>query len=204
MTSESGNPEDSELEAGKQTQSQRDTEPQGSAGAEVDQVFDEVLEEVQAPVERTSDQRVLDAEAEALRARAEMENFRKRMQRDSEQQLKYANMSLIRDLLEVWDNLQRAMDAANGEETAQGTKALCDGVSMVSQQMSDVLGKFGCKRVDALGVEFDPNVHEAISQMPSDEYAAGIVMNEVAVGYVLHDRVVRPSHVIVSTGKAEG
>ena len=150
--------------------------------------------------ERSPDERVAEAEKEALRARAEMENFRKRMQRDLEQQIKYANLPLVRDLLEVWDNLQRAMGAAEGENPS--TKALREGVAMVSQQMTDVLSRYGCRRIDALGETFDPNVHEAISQMSSDEYESGKVMNEVAVGYLLHDRVVRPSQVIVSTGPA--
>lgn len=140
---------------------------------------------------------------EVLRVRAEMENFRKRMQRDSDQQLKYANVPLVRDLIEVVDNLNRALDAA-GQETASAPQAaaLRDGVQMVVEQLASVLVKYGCKRIESVGHEFDPNVHEAIAQMPSPEHAAGVVMQEVAAGYVLHDRVVRPSSVIVSTGPA--
>ncbi len=168
-------------------------------GEETDQALEQDFQaDVDAGSQKTSDRRVLEAEKEALLARAEMENFRKRMQRDFDQQIKYANLPLMKDLLEVWDNLQRAIEAADGDEPA--TKALRDGVSMVSQQMTDVLNKFGCKRIDSLGLPFDPNVHEAISQMPSDEYEAGKVMHEAAVGYLLHDRVVRPSHVVVSRG----
>ncbi|MFN3190431.1 MAG: nucleotide exchange factor GrpE [Aureliella sp.] len=163
---------------------------------DVDELFDEVLDETPQP--KSDNERVIEAEKAALLAKAEMENYRKRIVRDMEQQLKYANMPLIRDLLDVWDNLQRAVGAAEVDDPA--TQALRDGVSMVSQQMTDALAKYGCRRVEALGEEFDPNFHEAISQMPSDEYEAGKVMNEVGVGYVLHDRVVRPSHVIVSTG----
>ena len=149
----------------------------------------------------TDDERVLEAERQVLLARAEMENFRKRMQRDSEQQLKYANLALLRDLLDVVDNLNRAMDAAKSD--TNNSQALLSGVQMVGQQMLSVLAKFGCKPIEAEGVEFDPNVHEAISQMPSEQYAAGIVAQEVAVGYLLHDRVIRPSSVIVSTGPAK-
>lgn len=163
---------------------------------DVDDLFDEVLDETPQP--KSDNERVIEAEKAALLAKAEMENYRKRIVRDMEQQLKYANMPLIRDLLDVWDNLQRAVGAAEVDDPA--TQALRDGVSMVSQQMTDALAKYGCRRVEALGEEFDPNFHEAISQMPSEEYEAGKVMNEVGVGYVLHDRVVRPSHVIVSTG----
>ncbi len=151
-----------------------------------------------------------EASREVLRVRAEMENYRKRMQRDSDQQLKYANVPLVRDLIEVVDNLNRALDAAS-QESAGSTQqtgitqsaALRDGVQMVLEQLASVMGKYGCKRIESVGHEFDPNVHEAIAQMPSPEHAAGVVMQEVAAGYLLHDRVVRPSSVIVSTGPAK-
>ncbi|MEM8736805.1 MAG: nucleotide exchange factor GrpE [Planctomycetota bacterium] len=181
----------SDVDASAQTQPE-----QPERADEVDELFEEVLDETPQP--KSDNERVIEAEKAALLAKAEMENYRKRIVRDMEQQLKYANMPLIRDLLEVWDNLQRAVGAA--EEDNPSTQALRDGVTMVSQQMTDALAKYGCRRVEALGEEFDPNFHEAISQMPSEEYEAGKVMNEVGVGYVLHDRVVRPSHVIVSTG----
>ena len=138
------------------------------------------------------------AEAEVLRSRAEMENYRKRMQRDSDQQLKFANVPIVRDLLDVIDNLNRAIEAARGDET--NTKALIDGVQMVSQQFNDALAKHGCKPIQAVGTTFDPNIHQAIAQMPSQEVPAGTVAMEVAVGYMLHDRVIRPAQVIVSTG----
>lgn len=138
------------------------------------------------------------AEAEVLRSHAEMENYRKRMQRDSDQQLKFANVPIVRDLLDVIDNLNRAIEAARGDET--NTKALIDGVQMVSQQFNDALAKHGCKPIQAVGTTFDPNIHQAIAQMPSEEVPAGTVAMEVAVGYMLHDRVIRPAQVIVSTG----
>lgn len=158
----------------------------------------------------TLESQLAESEREVLRVRAEMENFRKRMQRDSDQQLKYANVPLIRDLVEVVDNLNRALDAAKQESVggaqqalASQTAALRDGVQMVLDQLASALSKYGCKRIESVGHEFDPNVHEAIAQMPSPEHAAGRVMQEVSAGYLLHDRVVRPSSVIVSTGAAK-
>ncbi len=163
---------------------------------------DELGAEAHAPsgVEESLESRLLESNREVLRARAELENFRKRMQRDSDQQLKYANVPLIRDLVEVVDNLSRATEAA--QQDSANTSALRDGVTMVLNQLGAVLGKFGCKRIESVGFTFDPNIHEAIAQMPSDEYAVGMVAQEVAAGYMLQDRVVRPSSVIVSTGKA--
>ncbi len=138
------------------------------------------------------------AEQEILRGKAELENFRKRMQRDADQQLKFANVPIVRDLLDVIDNLNRALEAARNDET--NTKALVDGVQMVSQQFTDVLSKHGCKSIESIGVPFDPNYHQAIAQMPSADHESGVVAQEVAVGYMLHDRVIRPAQVIVSTG----
>ncbi len=140
------------------------------------------------------------AQQEVLRIRAEMENQRKRMQRDADTQLKFANVPLVRDLLDVIDNLNRAVDSAKSDEAT--IKSLLDGVQMVSQQFTTVLGKHGCKPIYAVGSDFDPNFHQAIAQMPSAEHAAGKVAMEVAVGYMLHDRVIRPATVMVSTGPA--
>lgn len=156
--------------------------------------------------EKTVEQRLAEAERNVLMAQAEMENFRKRMQRESDQLLKYANLPLVRDLLDIIDNLNRASDSAKSEAAksdaskSETSQALLAGVAMVTQQFTTVLAKYGCKPIESTGKQFDPNIHQAISQMPSAEHAAGTVANEVAVGYMLHDRVVRPSCVIVSTG----
>ncbi|MGN6133450.1 MAG: nucleotide exchange factor GrpE [Aureliella sp.] len=138
------------------------------------------------------------AETEVLKSHAEAENFRKRIQRDWEQQLRYANLPLVRDILDVVDNLKRATEAASSD--SGNSSALRSGVEMVVQQLTGTLAKFACKPIEALGQPFDPNYHEAIAQMPSPDVPAGHVLQEVAVGYLLHDRVIRPSQVIVSTG----
>ncbi len=131
-----------------------------------------------------------------LRAQAELENYRKRAARDTEQQIKFANVALVRDLLEVVDNLDRATAAA---ESAQEAGALLQGVRMVQQQLASILAKYHCFPIEAVGQPFDPNYHEAISQVPSDR-PAGIVIQQASVGYRMHDRVIRPSHVVVSAG----
>ena len=134
-----------------------------------------------------------------LQAQAELENFRKRMIRDSEQQLRFATAPLLRDIIEVLDNLNRALQSA--KKDSGGEAGLVEGVTLVHGQLLNALAKHHCVRIEALGQLFDPNLHEAISQAPSDEYDAGVVMLEAAAGYRLHDRVLRPSQVIVSTGK---
>ena len=145
------------------------------------------------------EQQVAEFRDRELKAQAELENFRKRLLRDTEQQIKYALVPFVRDLMEVVDNLNRATDAA----TASGsTDSLVSGVKLVQSQLTTVLSKHNCKPIVSVGQVFDPNLHQAITQQPSAEYAAGIVTYETSVGYILHDRVVRPSMVIVSTGPA--
>ncbi len=145
------------------------------------------------------EQQVAEFRDRELKAQAELENFRKRLLRDTEQQIKYALVPFVRDLLEVVDNLNRATDAA----TASGsTDSLVSGVKLVQSQLATVLGKYDCRPIASVGQTFDPYHHQAISQMPSAEHAAGIVTHETSVGYILHDRVIRPSMVIVSTGPA--
>ena len=98
------------------------------------------------------------------------------------------------------DNLQRLIAAS---EKAPGAESLVEGARMVAQGFEAVLARHHCRRVEALGQPFDPAFHEAISQQHSDEHPPQTVVNVVQEGYVLHDRVVRPSKVIVSAGRAE-
>jgi molecular chaperone GrpE len=145
------------------------------------------------------EQQVADLKERELKAQAELENFRKRLLRDTEQQLKYALLPFVRDLVEVVDNLNRASDAAASNNSTDGLVA---GVKLVQHQLHQVLAKYSCRPIEALGQVFDPNYHQAIAQHPSSEYPAGKVSLETSVGYVMHDRVIRPSMVIVSTGPA--
>jgi len=135
-----------------------------------------------------------------LRLQAEMENLRQRTAREIRDERRYAAMPLVRDILDVVDNVDRAIQAA--EQTADAESVL-EGLRLVAQQLQGTLAKHNCKSIDAIGEPFDPNLHEAIQQMPSEEQPAGNVSLVTQVGYQLHDRVVRPSQVIISTGAAE-
>jgi molecular chaperone GrpE len=99
--------------------------------------------------------------------------------------------------LPVFDNLQRAIDAA--QQSSDG-KNLLEGVQMVATQLEAILQQHGCVRIETVGAAFDPNQHEAIAQEPSTEHPAGTVTRATQVGYKLHDRVIRPAQVFVSTG----
>ncbi|MBI2479912.1 MAG: nucleotide exchange factor GrpE [Planctomycetia bacterium] len=145
----------------------------------------------------TLQEQLEEANYRVLRAQAELENFRKRARRDMDEQRQYANLPLVSDLIPAFDNLDRALEAAEQNENATG---LLEGVKMVAIQIQSILQQHNCRRVTAIGGEFDPNVHEAIAQEPSQEIPAGNITREVRVGYQLHDRVIRPAQVMVSTG----
>ena len=134
-----------------------------------------------------------------LKSQAEFENFRKRIRRDAEEEVRYACLPLIRELLPVIDNLERATQAAEQSGTAG---SLADGVKLVAAQFNTALEQHGCLRIAALGEEFDPHLHQALAQEASEEYAAGRVSRVLQAGYKLHERVVRPAQIFVSTGPA--
>jgi molecular chaperone GrpE len=133
-----------------------------------------------------------------LRVHAELDNYRKRAARELDERLRYANLGLLRDILPVIDNVDRAIEAADKNADAA---ALLEGFKMVSQQLGEVLQRHHCTRIEALNTPFDPNVHHAVMQQPSEEHPANTVLMVTQNGYQLHDRVVRPSQVIVSTTK---
>jgi len=145
-----------------------------------------------------------EANEKALRAQAELENYRKRSQRDIADERKYAVVPLVRDLLTVVDNLERAIEASQARSASEGSvgQGLLDGVKMVATQLEAVLQQHQCVRIETVGTAFDPNLHQAIAQEPSDQYPAGTVTRAAQSGYKLHDRVIRPAQVFVSTGPA--
>jgi len=130
-----------------------------------------------------------------LRAQADLENYRKRAQKDAEETRKYQVLSLMRDFLPGLDNLHRAMAAA---EKSQSIDELTQGVQMVAQQFETILANHSLQPIEAVGKPFDPNLHEAVQQVPSNEHPPMTVIEEIERGFTLHDRVVRPCKVIVS------
>ena len=140
-----------------------------------------------------------DAEKRVLTAHADLENFRRRNRRDMQDQLKYAPLKLMNDVLESVDNLHRAVESYEADANGDG---LVEGVKMVAQQINYALETHGCKKIEAVGQPFDPNMHQALQMQPSDEHDANVVMQDLRPGFQLHDRVIRPSQVFVSTGPA--
>ncbi|WP_437185081.1 nucleotide exchange factor GrpE [Planctomicrobium sp. SH668] len=134
-----------------------------------------------------------------LRTRAEMDNVRKRMNRERDEERKYASLPVVLDLLPVIDNLGRAVSSG---KSASDPQALLQGVEMVAKQLEDVLSKQGLKLIPSVGQPFDPNLHEALQQVPTADHPPMTVIQEFERGFQLHDRVVRPSKVIVSSAPA--
>lgn len=138
-----------------------------------------------------------DAETRALRYQADLENFRRRARRDADEQLKYASWNLIAGILEALDNLERALSAAAAET---GPSGWVQGVHMVASQLHEALRAAGCQRIEAVGQVFDPKWHQAVQSQASADVPANQVLLELRAGYQLHDRVLRPAQVVVSTG----
>ena len=136
-----------------------------------------------------------DKQDRLLRALAETDNVRRRAQRDREDYVKFAAESLLRDLVPVLDNLDRALTAARG---AGGASNVVEGVELIQREMLRVLERAGLTRYSALGQRFDPARHEAIARMVSAEAAPDTVLHETAPGYLLHGRVLRPAMVAVA------
>jgi len=130
-----------------------------------------------------------------LRERAELENFKRRMQREKSESLRFASEPLLRDILPVIDNLERAVAHAKGSE---GSQALVEGVELVLRSLLDTIGRHGVSRVKAKGEAFDPSLHEAVGQVENTEVAPNTVLDEHQSGYQLHDRLLRPAMVSVS------
>ena len=133
-----------------------------------------------------------------LRTAADFDNFRKRSRRELGDAEKRAREDLIKDLLPVFDNLERATAHA---ETATDVKALADGINLVKRQFLDTLSKIGIERIKTQGLPFDPAFHEAVQQFETDEHPPGTVMHEVQAGYLQGEKLVRPAIVVVAKAK---
>lgn len=175
----------------KDPQAQQPADAQVSEQATTEATGDGQVAALRAQLEEVTDR--------SLRCQAELENYRKRVARQMEEERRYACMGLMHDLLPVWDNTVRAIEAA---EKTRDIDSLVAGFKMVGDQLLRALERHHCTRIPALHQPFDPHVHQAISQMPSDQ-PANTVAIVVQDGFQLHDRVVRPSQVVVSSGPPE-
>ncbi|MCC7250853.1 nucleotide exchange factor GrpE [Hyphomicrobium sp.] len=145
---------------------------------------------------------VADLTDRLLRAHAEMENIRKRAEREREETAKYAISKFARDVVTVADNFERAIQAvpAGAAEQDPALKSLVDGVSMTEREFLNVLERNGVKRLNPKGEAFNPHQHQAMMEMYNAEVAPGTILEVFQCGYVIEDRVLRPAMVVVAKG----
>ena len=147
---------------------------------------------------------IKDLKDQLLRTLAENENLRKRTAKEIEQIKKYGHISLLRDFLNVVDNMERAVKSVTSENKSDlGIKNLRDGIEIVLKEMKSILDKNQIKKIEPLYEKFDYNFHQAMFEAPSTEYDEGLILEVVQPGYILHDRLIRPAMVGVSKGKIE-
>ena len=136
---------------------------------------------------------------EKIRVLAEMENLRKRFDREKVDSIKYGSVNFARDILSPGDNLERALSAINKEEEhPQSIKNLIEGLLMVKKELSSALEKNGITKIDTLNSKFDPNLHQAMMEIENNDLEEGVVVQEIQTGYMMYDRLLRPAMVGVS------
>lgn len=155
---------------------------------------EQTIEDASAEVEKLRLENE-ESQQRVLRVQADYDNFRRRTVKEKEELAKYASSVLITQLIPVIDNFERAL--ATGSDSTDNS-AFVKGVEMIFRQLEDVLGSEGLKPMKSVGEPFNPEYHQAIMQVESDEYEEGIVVEEVQKGYLLKDKVLRPAMVKVS------
>ena len=136
---------------------------------------------------------------EKIRVLAEMENLRKRFDREKIDSIKYGSVNFARDILSPGDNLERALSAINKEEDhPESIKNLIEGLLMVKKELSSALEKNGITKIDTLNKKFNPNLHQAMMEIENNDLDEGTVVQEIQTGYMMHDRLLRPAMVGVS------
>ena len=145
---------------------------------------------------------IKDLKDQLLRSLAENENLRKRTSKEIEQTKKYGHISLLRDFLNVVDNMERAVKSSTSDKKSEtSVKNLIDGIEIVLKEMKFLLDKNQIKKIEPLHEKFDYNFHQAMFETPSSDYEEGLIIEVIQPGYVLHDRLIRPAMVGVSKGE---
>jgi molecular chaperone GrpE len=174
-------------------------------GSDEEAVSTQDLEKLQEMEKQFEEQQVLLEEKSALvaeyedllkRKQADFENFRKRSQKEAQDFKKYANAEIVLDVLTMMDDFERAIEST---ESSKDFDALHEGILLVEKQIRNTLeSKYSVKSIDAVGKPFDPNVHDAIMMEESDAHEEDTVLEDFQKGYIMHDRVIRPSKVKVA------
>ncbi len=193
--------------ATKTDSNQNDAEPEEILEPELEKEDDPVeeeevkeltpLEELQEEV-RLKDEELLKQKDTFLRGKAELENFKKRLTKEKEDFVQFANERLLKELVQIEDNLERAMAAPNAT-----LESLKEGVEMIQKQFATFLKNQKVEPIEAFGKPFDPNLHEVLNQQESNEHEENTVIQEYSKGYTLNGRILRSAKVVISKKPAE-
>jgi molecular chaperone GrpE len=178
-------------------ETQADSDQAGNERLSNEEIEQELLEEEQVSETEQLQQQVADANDNVLRIQAEMQNMRRRAERDVENAHKFALDKFSADLLPVVDNLERVLSAIDSEDESQ--KAIAEGIELTLKSFLDVLVRFKIEAVDPAGQPFDANLHQAVSMVPNPDMEPNTVMDVFQKGYTLNGRLIRPAMVVVSS-----
>jgi len=188
------------LESVERAEGSDEAAERGAATGALEKELKEVRAQLDLSIERAREtlERLKETHERHLRAAADLENYKRRAAREKEEVERFGIQKLLKDLLPVIDNLDRALE--HGGETKG---PLAEGVSATRRIFDETLGRYGVKGFTAVGEPFDPNRHEAMQQVATSEVAPGTVVSEMVRGYTLHDRLVRPALVAVAIAPPE-
>lgn len=194
---------ESDQDRDKATEAEADAKDQKNSDGEAEETnqvqADDPMKDLEVQLAAT-EQEAKENYDRLLRVSAEFENYKKRTSRELEEFRKFANQSLIKELLSVVDNLEMAMKSTNGHQTID--QGLLQGLEMTHKEILKIFEKFNVKPIEAKGQVFDPTFHEAVMQEETDEVDANTIVNELQKGYLIHNRLLRPSMVVVARSKA--
>jgi len=199
-TTDAANEDSTEIKVERSETEEKKPEPGENAAGEEAVIEEKAEKPAEPPESKEEPEPEPDWSDRFLRLAAEFENFKKRSAREYIQVIKNAEEQLITELTEVLDNLERALDPEHRDAKLE---EFVKGIDLIYGQFKLVLEKRGLERIDAVGTPFDPETHEAMMQIDSDDIPEGYVAGEIAPGYKLGDKVIRHSKVMVSRGPAE-
>jgi molecular chaperone GrpE len=172
--------------------------PNGEPGDDGDAEVKNPIKELEAKLE-SKEEEAKETYDRLLRVSADFDNYKKRSTREMEEFRKYANQSLLKEMLSVVDNLELAINSSNNEQEAD--KNLIEGLNLTLNEILRVFEKFDVKPIEAKGRTFDPAFHEAVMREESDDFPENTVISEFQKGYLIHDRLLRPAMVVVAVPK---
>lgn len=180
--------------------------PETSVDKDLESIAEELEKKAESETKELStlEEQVTTLKDQWLRAMAETENLRRRATRDREEALKYASTNFGRDMLSIADNLRRALEnCPPAEDLPESVKALIQGIELTESALLSAFERHGVKKIEPMGEKFDANLHQAMFEIEDDSTPVGIVVQVLQVGYVMHDRLLRPAMVGVSKGSAK-